>query len=232
MNAILGLLILVISVGAFAETEAPFFPVVTFDKTVNLPAPEVVIAVDLAAPSAARAKEFRSTWNGETTTWRPLVNELRYTIPLDKKSVRRNYFEVQFRDASKKQSAAYRNSIEVLPFAYLQTAIPVAVSGPGCVVYRYDRTFLERSYQLTLPTNLKFEIRHVLCTDSYDLSNSCRDPSTIARLEALPWKVFDPSKPVEIYHEVQPHFYCSATRILVQTRDHMGFEIKPFYLPK
>ncbi len=229
---VLSFILPMVPVTAFAETEAPFFPVVTFEKTVSLPAPEFVIAVDLKAPSATRAKEYRATWNGEMTKWLPLVNELRYPIPLDKKSVRRNHFEVQFRDASNKQSAAYRNSMEVLPFAYLQTPIPVAVSGQGCVDDRYDRSFLQNSYQFTLPLDLKFQIRHVLCTDSYDRKDSCTDPATITGLEALPWKVFDPLKPLEIHQEIQPYFYCRLTRVLVQTRDQMGFETKPFYLPK
>lgn len=213
---------------ASAETEPPFFPVVTFDKTVSLPASEFVITVDLAAPSAARAKEYRSTWNGETTKWLPLTREIRYPIPLDKKSVRRNYFAVQFRDALMKQSAPYRNSMEVLPFVYLQTAIPVSASGPGCTDAPYGHTYLERSYQLTLPTNLRFQVRYLLCKENFTGLGSC---STVT-LKDKPWQDFDRTKPIVINEEIFPYMYCSSTRVVLQTRDEMGFETPPFYLPK
>lgn len=219
-----------------AESEPPFFPVVTFLEKISLPAKEQIVKIDLKNPSNARATEYRSTWEGNTTNWLPIANEIHFPFTLASTSIGIHDFSIQFRDSKLHQSAIFKSRFEVLKFEYLQEAIPVAISGEGCVYPKrsaiwYGDGRFERSYLLTLPKSLNYEIRHALCEDTqFNVPEACTNVAN--RLSSQPWVPFDSSRPITYSEWVEHMGVCRKLTGVAQLRDNFGFESEVFLLPK
>lgn len=230
MKTFLIITLLAFSWLAKAETEPPFFPVVQFDAEVSLPASFEIVKIDLKDPSNSRAAEYRAIYEGVATSWLPIAAELKFPLTVSPKFLGLHEFKIQYRDALNKPSAWFRANFEVLPFAYLQNPIPAVASGPGCVDHPYDHTRLERSFQLTLPPELQYEIRYATCKDAPGGTDRCE--LRIPELAKAAWKKFDPTRPIVISEEIYPNFYCGTTRVIAQIRDGFGFGTAVIILPK